>query len=180
MVIMKNGLLIAMQVLAVIILVSGCKNFSIRFLLFVVDRLRVRLFYSLVMMADRLMVDWGGMCRRRSFVTWLWHLRVGFNLDMRFSMPLNQLFLLVSQYMVLWWHNMVRLLFQMWLWLMHYCLMINRDWSMHDHFVMFLHCGLVNWFRCNMHRGAMRSYILWLFVLRLHLFLLWHFSWLMS
>ena len=60
-------------------------------------------------------------------------------------------------------------------------LMINRDWwFMHDHFVMFLHWGLVNWLRFNMHRGAMRSYILWLLFLRLYLLLLRHFSWLLS
>ena len=51
---------------------------------------------------------------------------------------------------------------------------------MHDHFVMFLHWGLVNWLRFNMHRGAMRSYILWLLFLRLYLLLLRHFSWLFS
>ena len=116
MVIMTNRLLIVIRVLAMTILVNGCKNFSIRFLLFVNFSLWVRFFYSLVMMADRLMVDWGSMCRCRSFVTGLWHHRVGFNMSMRWcAMPVDQLFLLVCQFMVLWCHSMVRCLSHMWL-----------------------------------------------------------------
>ena len=111
MVIMTNGLLIVIRVLAMNVLVNGCKNFSIRFLLFVDYSLRVRFFYGLVMMADRLMVDWSSMYHRRSFVTGLWHHRVGFNMGMRWcSMPVDQLFLFVSQFMVHWCHNMVRCL----------------------------------------------------------------------
>ena len=83
MLIMTNGLLIVIRVLAMNVLVNGCKNFSIRFLLFVNLSLWVSFFYSLVMMANRLMVDRGSMCHRCSFVTGLWHHRVGFNMSMR-------------------------------------------------------------------------------------------------